>query len=58
MSRNVWISFYLGVISDDLVSRPLSEHQAILASGYLVIGMLDYWAIGSDLTPGISGIVK
>ena len=52
MSRHQWISFYLGVLSDDLVSLeekeslPLSEHQAILASGHL--GTHGYGSIWMD----------
>ena len=37
MSRHVRISFYLGVLSDDLVHPPLSEHQAIWAQIWVQI---------------------
>ena len=45
---------YLGVLSDDLVSRPLSEHQAILASGYLGIDLFGHHSIWTSVCLGIS----
>ena len=54
ISRHVWISFYLGVLSDDLVSLPLSEHQAVLASGYMGIDLFGHHSIWTSVCLGIS----